>query len=235
MFAQLFLLLVFTKSDLPEKEQYPLHIDSYGCTEPPDKDTITIESEFAHYCYCTKRDYEIQFKYPAGTTSFKIPEKFFIYSRISKISVPKECTSIESNAFFGTTIGTFNFETDVRLTIGTGAFASATFTKDFSFPSTLATINKYAFTRASFQGLKLPDDLTTIKERAFQEATFNGDLNLKKGLGSIGLCAFNFSTFAKKVTFENRGDKDMRITIDNYAFLGSKFNGKLKINLTNLT
>ncbi|KAK8839208.1 hypothetical protein M9Y10_032137 [Tritrichomonas musculus] len=207
MLFPLILIFAIIRLVLAEEADY-----IYGCYSTPDDcpsvNSVEIKNAYSwpHYCDCNARDYQVVFKI-SETTTFKIPSQFFANSKISRISIPKNCQEIEGGAFFGSTIQAFSFETDAAPTLSEGAFSSVTFTGSLSLPksnSGSSMIGSYVFLSSVLNSITLPDDLSSINSFAFFKATFKGDLTLTKNLVSVEDSAFESATFEKTVNFQNK-------------------------------
>lgn len=228
MFAQLFLLFASTKLVLAEDNH-----DSYGCyspspTECSNTDQIEIASDTSmpHYCNCdnTNRNYQVTFKIPEGTT-FSIPSQFFVNSKISSVTIPKNCIDIEAGAFYGSTIGTLTFQTDASPALNHDSFGEVTFTNALTLPNSYKDIPSNAFYNSYFRSsVTLPDDLTTVSDYAFYLATFNEDLIFKSKVEKLPGYSFYFATFSKAVKFENG-----KTAIDQNTFKQTTFVGLLTL------
>ncbi|KAK8837955.1 hypothetical protein M9Y10_035899 [Tritrichomonas musculus] len=226
MFAPLFLLFASTKLVLAVDNH-----ENYGCysslTKCSDTDKIEITSPFnmPHYCNCNNanRNYQVTFKMDnEDKTLFTIPSQFFVSSKISSVTIPKNCEEIEAGAFYGSTIDTFTFQTDASPILNHDSFGDVTFTNTLTLPNSYTNIPSNAFYYSYFRSsVILPDDLTTVSDYAFYLATFIEDLTFKSKVTTLQGYSFYFARFSKTVKFENANTAISQNTFKQTTFVGS--------------
>lgn len=111
--------------------------------------------------------------------------------------------------------------------IGGQAFANTHIFGDLIMPSTIITINNWAFHSSKLDGtldLSNSNALTVIGDSAFHSVKFIGSLEFGTGIEEIGQHAFNLNGFTGSLDLSNSNNL---VFIGNSAFSGVKFTGSL--------
>ena len=222
MFAPLFLLFASTKLVLAVDNHQEYYCYTTTCSEN-DQIEITSPTGMPQYCNCNNanRNYQVTFNIPEETT-FPIPSKFFVNSRIFSVTIPKNCYGIEEGAFYGSTIVTLTFQAGASPTLNHDSFGRVTFTNALTLPKLYQNIPSNAFYGATFMSsLFLPDELNTVKDYAFYHATFNEDLTIKNKVTTLEEYSFYYATFLKKVKFEKDNTAISENTFNEATFVDS--------------
>lgn len=157
-----------------------------------------------------------EFQYFTGIET--IPDsQFKIWQSLVSITLPKNVTSIETDAFFSCknltsinipegviTIGARAFGSCSNLaslilpegvaSIGEGAFRFCTKLTSINIPEGVTSIEDFTFQGCStLTSINIPEGVTTIGENAFSNCTSLTSINLPEGITSIGSFAFAYA------------------------------------------
>ena len=142
-------------------------------------------------------------------------------SGLKKLTITTTVTTIGENAFRDCNIDNIVFSRgrpDGGLTIGSHAFAGATFGK-LSLPAHTVTISDNAFNGASFDQIVLNEGIETLGDYAFYSASGNKAIAIPASVKTIGAYCFagaNAWSSTVPVTMKS-GDSEL-LTIGDYAF-----------------
>jgi len=152
----------------------------------------------------------------------------FAYSKLRSAVIPNSVTTMEKNAFIGSTYLSEVTLGNGLVKIGEGAFKD-TALKSVTLPNKIQIIEKEAFfwTNVSSISFAQNSELRSIGESAFAGCPIQ-TLNLPKQLTSIGKGVFSSCGKLSAVTFAN--DSTLK-TIGGYAFAGT--NALTSVNLPN--
>lgn len=108
----------------------------------------------------------------------------------TSITIPGTIVDFEEDVFsMNGNIKTAVLESGIT-TIPAWTFSGCYLTENFTIPSTVTYIGKYAFQSCSFTSITIPSSVLTIEERAFYNCTLLETITFNAGCTSIGSYAF---------------------------------------------
>ena len=186
--------------------------------------------------------FKINFVGEEGTRAFPYAELYINDVRVTEITLPDTAVSVEAYMYKGTTLTVtednpkylqhsgviydkdtmsiayvppeLGGEIDIPegvTEIGYMAFADRRITK-VTLPSTLKTIDSYAFYGTDISELSIPEGVTVIGEFAFAQTRLESVI-IPKTVESIGINSFIGETI-EKIYYEGTGDEWIEITND---------------------
>lgn len=115
--------------------------------------------------------------------------KYFEYSKLNYITLPKTVEKIGNYAFYNSNLRIIELPSSVT-TISQSAFDTSAISGSLIIPEGVVKIGDSAFFGCDLVGVSLPSTLRTIESNAFSWATKLGKVELKEGLETIGASAF---------------------------------------------
>ena len=161
-------------------------------------------------------------------TMTKIPDGYFIHSKIKKIiipdniisigksafrncssltsvTIPNSVTSIEESAFNNCSSLTSVTIPDSVTSIGYGAFSYCSILASVTIPNNVTSIEESAFNNcSSLTSVTIPDSVTSIGGSAFQHCDILTSVTIPDSVTSIGYGAFDYSDNLRKVIAPSR-------------------------------
>ncbi len=157
-------------------------------------------------------------------------EAFYMYDRLTSITIPDSVTSIDNEAFFQcrnltsvtvpdsvTSIGDDAFANCFSLTsvtfgensklksIGFSAFSNCTSLTSITIPDSVTSIKNGAFGGcSSLTSITLPDSVTSICDNAFRGCSSLTSITIPDSVKSIGWNAFSYCTSLTSITISKR-------------------------------
>ena len=152
----------------------------------------------------------------SGTTT-ALPEEFaYQKSNLEVITLPKELTSIRSEAFWDCTALTSISLPEKLTSIGDEAFWGCTALTSISLPEGVTSIGRSAFSLcAALTSISLPKGVTSIGNSAFSHCKALTNISLPKGVTSIGSRVFQNCTALTNISLPEK-----LTSIGDQAFFG---------------
>ena len=152
----------------------------------------------------------------SGTTT-ALPEEFaYQKSNLEVITLPKELTSIRSEAFWACTALTSISLPEKLTSIGDEAFYKCAALTSISLPEGVTSIGRSAFSLcAALTSISLPKGVTSIGNSAFSHCKALTNISLPKGVTSIGSRVFQNCTALTNISLPEK-----LTSIGDQAFFG---------------
>ena len=150
------------------------------------------------------------FTLPDSITS--IGQMAFAYSIIESIEIPNSVTTLGEGAFgMCSQLSEVKFKDECELNSLPGAiFQGTPLLTSITLPSSITTIEKYAFAESGLKSIVIPDSVTTIGEFAFYKCASLKTVNIGSGISKITV---SVDEDTSRETYYNFGECDALETI----------------------